>query len=160
MGEKIRKASKAYAWLSSELGREPSEEEVAERLDWEVERLREIKTTMREDVASLNQAVGPEGGDAELGDFLRDERVPDVPDAVIREEETVLLDEAIRELPERARRVLVGRYGLDGHKKASLRELAEELGISRERVRQLQREAEEKLRTGEHGRLFLRGAVA
>ena len=55
-------------------------------------------------------------------------------------------------LPERERRVLVRRYGLDGEKPATLADLSEELAVSRERVRQLQREAERALREeGEHG---------
>jgi RNA polymerase primary sigma factor len=139
--EKVRKMSKAYAWLSSELGRDPSEEEVAERLGWKVEQVREIKDTTVGTI-SLDQPLDPEEGAAGLGDLVQDERVPGTPEVVIREEETVLLKEAIGGLPDRVRYVLVRRYGLDERKRATLRELAAELGISRERVRQLQREAE------------------
>ena len=77
----------------------------------------------------------------------------------MRERETEHLKEAIERLPERARYVLVRRYGLDDRGKATLNELAKELSISRERARQLQRQAEKDLRNGECGRL-LRGAVA
>ncbi|MDQ4084088.1 MAG: RNA polymerase sigma factor RpoD/SigA [Actinomycetota bacterium] len=156
--EKVRKMSKAYAWLSSELGRDPSEEEVAERLGWKVEQVREIKDTTVGTI-SLDQPLDPEEGAAGLGDLVQDERVPGTPEVVIREEETVLLKEAIGGLPDRARYVLVRRYGLDERKRATLRELAAELGISRERVRQLQREAENELRLGEPGRP-LQGIVA
>jgi RNA polymerase primary sigma factor len=62
-------------------------------------------------------------------------------------------------LPERARYVLVRRYGLDDRAPATLAELGDELEISRERVRQLQREAERILKGGEYGRI-LRDAVA
>ena len=149
--EKVRKMSKAYAWLSSELGRDPSEEEVAERLGWKVQQVREITDTTVGTI-SLDQPLDPEEGAAGLGDLVQDERVPGTPEVVIREEETVLLKEAIGGLPDRARYVLVRRYGLDERKRATLRELAVELGISRERVRQLQREAENELRLGEPGR--------
>lgn len=68
--------------------------------------------------------------------------------------ETLELQAAVERLPERVRHVLVRRYGLDYRAEATLAELARELDISRERVRQLQQEAEKKLRSGEHGRLL------
>jgi RNA polymerase primary sigma factor len=64
------------------------------------------------------------------------------------------LQEAIGQLPERHRHVLIRRYGLDDREVATLAELSEELGISRERVRQLQREAERMLASGEFGAVF------
>jgi RNA polymerase primary sigma factor len=73
--------------------------------------------------------------------------------------EAKYLREAIGHLSERARCVLVRRYGLDGRKPATLLELGDELDISRERVRQLQREAEQTIRRGAYGPL-LRGVVA
>jgi RNA polymerase sigma factor (sigma-70 family) len=74
-------------------------------------------------------------------------------------EELALLNEAIKGLSEHARHVLVRRHGLDGLAEATLRELAEELNISKGRVRLLQRKAEKMLRTAKHGR-FLRGGAA
>ena len=65
---------------------------------------------------------------------------------VVRELETSRLMESIERLSERQRRVLVRRYGLDGEKLATLADLSEELAVSRERVRQLQREAERTIR--------------
>jgi RNA polymerase primary sigma factor len=159
MGEKIRKMSKVYIGLYSELGREPSEDEVAERLGWKVEQVREVKNAMWEDVTSLDQPLGFEAGAPGLGDLLQDGRILDVLDSAIRQEEMVLLKEAIGELPERAGHVLVRLYGLDNHKEATLSELAEELDLTKERVRQLQEEAEGKLRIRKDVRL-LRRAVA
>ena len=72
----------------------------------------------------------------------------DVPDAVIEEIEATWLREAIRRLPQKARYVLVRRYGLDDWDTLTLAELASELKLSRERVRQLQREAEFLLKSG------------
>jgi RNA polymerase primary sigma factor len=159
VGEKIGKVSRVQAWLSSELGCEPSEEEIAERLGWEAGQVRAVKEVIREDVTSLNRAVGQDRETPELGDFVEDERARDVSESIVRETEVLELRAALETLPEKARHVLTRRYGLDDRKEASLREIAEELGISKERVRQLQREAEKKLRKGEHGRL-LREAVA
>jgi RNA polymerase primary sigma factor len=68
------------------------------------------------------------------------------------------LQAAIEGLPERHRHVLVRRYGLDDQKPATLAQLSDELKVSRERIRQLQREAERMLRSGQYGRAL--GAVA
>jgi RNA polymerase primary sigma factor len=68
------------------------------------------------------------------------------------------LADAVEKLPERHRRVLIKRYGLGDEETATLARLSEELGISRERVRQLQREAERMLAGGEYGAVI--GAAA
>jgi RNA polymerase primary sigma factor len=158
MTEKIRKVSRAMSELAVELEREPTEEEVARRLGWDLEEVRLTMTAMP-DATSLDQPVSTEDTASQLGDFIEDERVSDTPDTVMREMETTQLKEAIERLPERARYVLVRRYGLDDREPATLAELGDELDISRERVRQLQREAERILKGGEYGRI-LRDAVA
>jgi len=76
------------------------------------------------------------------------------PGEVLREIESEGLQEAIERLPERHRRVLIRRYGLDDRGPATLAELGEDLRVSRERVRQLQREAERMLKGGEYGQVF------
>jgi RNA polymerase primary sigma factor len=87
------------------------------------------------------------GDDAsELGSVVEDQASSDVSESVVRDMEVGWLGEAIWRLPERHRRVLVKRYGLDEEETATLAQLAEELGVSKERVRQLQREAEHMLR--------------
>jgi RNA polymerase primary sigma factor len=77
---------------------------------------------------------------------VEDQASSDVSESVVRDMEVGWLGEAIWRLPERHRRVLVKRYGLDEEETATLAQLAEELGVSKERVRQLQREAEHMLR--------------
>ena len=145
MWEKARRVGRATSRLYTELEREPTDEEVAEHLGWTVEEvLRAMSATP--DATSLNQPVSEDGA-AELGDFVEDERASDTLDAVLSEVGTLQLEEAIKRLPERIRYVLVRRYGLDNWDHATLAELAAELGISRERVRQLQHKAEEMLKT-------------
>ncbi len=158
MTEKIRKVSRAYNELSVEREKEPSEEDVAERLGWNLD---EVRLTMgaMPDATSLDQPVSTDETSSQLGDFIEDDKVSDTPNTVMKEMETVQLKEAIERLPERARYVLVRRYGLDDRDPATLAELGDELDISRERVRQLQREAERILKGGEYGRI-LRDAVA
>jgi RNA polymerase primary sigma factor len=159
MTDKIRKVSRAYNELSTELEREPSQEELASRLGWTVEEVRPTVEAMP-DATSLNQPVGSDdASSSELGEFVKDERVSDTPGEVIGEMEAEYLKEAIERLPERVRYVLVRRYGLVGLEPATLAELADELGISRERVRQIQREAVQRLKRGEYAR-SLRDAVA
>ena len=163
MTEKIRKVSRAYNELSIEHEREPTEEEVAQRLGWTIEEVR-LTTEAMPDATSLEQPVGladdaSSSASSELGDFVEDERASDTAGEVMREMESEHLKEAIERLPERARYVLVRRYGLDDRDPATLAELGDELEISRERVRQLQREAERILKAGEYGRI-LRDAVA
>ena len=151
MGEKIRKMAQAYNELSTELTREPTDEEVGERLAWDVDRVKEVKSAIP-DATSLNQLLSSEEDSSELGDLVEDERESGTIDEVVRELEISSLMESVEQLPERQRHVLVRRYGLDGEKPATLADLSEELEVSRERVRQIQREAERSLRDeGEYG---------
>src|SRR5919107_52050 len=155
MGEKIRKVSRTYGELSAELERDPTDKEVAERLQWTIEEVR-LATEAMPDVTSLDKPLGSEGDASELGNLVEDEWVSDTPATVVREIETAQLREAIKELPERTRHVLVRRYGLEGLEPATLAELSDELGISRERVRQIQRDAVQALRSRERARVLMR----
>jgi RNA polymerase primary sigma factor len=151
MGEKIRKMARTYNELSAELEREPTDEEVAERLGWDVDRVKDVKSAIP-DATSLNQPLSSDEDSSELGDLVEDERESGAIGEVVRGLETRRLVESVERLPERQRRVLVRRYGLDGEKPATLADLSEELAVSRERVRQLQHEAELALREeGEYG---------
>ena len=151
MGEKISKMARTYNELSAELERSASDEEVAGRLEWKVEDVRDVKDAMS-DATSLNQPLNSDEGSSELGEFVEDERASDTPNMVLSEMESSQLEEAIARLPERLRYVLVRRYGLDAKNPATLTELGDELEISRERVRQLQLQAEQLLRSGELGK--------
>ena len=150
MGEKIRKMARTYNELSAQLGRDPSDEEVAEKLGWQVGEVRNVKEAIP-DATSLNNPLGTEEDASEIGDFIEDEQASDTAGVVMREMETVGLEAAIEGLPERHRHVLVRRYGLNDQKPATLAELSSELEISRERVRQIQREAERMLKNSEYG---------
>ncbi len=150
MGEKIRKMARAYNELSAKFEREPTDEEVAERLEWTEDEVRNVKGAMP-DASSLNQSLTSDDNSSELGDFIEDEQASDTAGEVMREMETEGLQGAIEGLPERHRHVLVRRYGLDDQKPATLANLSDELKVSRERVRQLQREAERMLKNGEYG---------
>jgi RNA polymerase primary sigma factor len=146
MGERIRKLTRTYNELSAKLGRQPTDEEVAERLGWAMDKVRDVKVAIT-DITSLNGPLGAEGDGSELGDLVGDECAADTAGEVIREMERSFLQEAIERLPERHRYVLVRQYGLGDRGPATLAELGGELKVSRERVRQLQREAEHLLKS-------------
>jgi RNA polymerase primary sigma factor len=145
-GEKIRKTMRAYNELSAALGRQPTDEKVAERLGWTIDEVRDVRDTMTE-ITSLNLPLGAEEDGSEVEEFVEDERVSDAAGEVVREIELSIFQEAIERLPERHRYVLVRRYGLDDRGPSPLAVLSNELEVSRERVRQIQREAEHLLRS-------------
>jgi RNA polymerase primary sigma factor len=149
-GDKLRKMARVYNELSSEMEREPSDEEVAGRLGWPVEDVRDLKGSLW-DATSLNQPLGSDPDATEIGELVEDEGASEVAGTVIGEMEMEWLSDAVERLPERHRHVLIKRYGLGDEEIATLAQLSEELGISRERVRQMQREAERMLAGGEYG---------
>ena len=153
MGDKIRKMARAYNELSLDLERDPTDEEVAGLLGWTPDEVRDVKSAMP-DATSLNQPLSSDGDSSELGELIEDERASDTAGAVMRDMETEGLGAAIEQLPERQRHVLVRRYGLDAKDPATLAQLSDEMGVSRERIRQLQREAEQMIRSGEYGRFL------
>ena len=149
MTEKIRKLVRTQNQLSAELGREATDEEVAERLRWSADEVREVKEVVP-DPMSLDRPLNTEEDASSLGSFIEDERASDTPGEVIQEAEEAWLGEAVGGLPERHRHVLVRRYGLDERKPATLAEVGDELKMSRERVRQVQRQAELMLKSREY----------
>jgi RNA polymerase primary sigma factor len=143
---KIRKMGRTYNELSAELGREPTDKEVAEQLKWSLDEVHTVKNILP-DAMSLNKRLGSAEDASEVGDLMEDVQAPDIPGAVIQEMENAQLHEAIeRLLSERAHYILVRRYGLDNREPANLAKLSEELDISKERVRQIQLEAERMLK--------------
>ena len=141
-GEKMRKTIRTFNELSAELGREPTDEEVAQRLGWKLDEVRDAKEAIPEATTSLNGQLSLGEDGSELGEFIEDERASDTAGGVMDEMERASFQEAIERIPERHRYVLVRRYGLHDWRPTTLAELGEELEVSRERVRQIQREAE------------------
>jgi RNA polymerase primary sigma factor len=130
--------------LEAELGRAPTNEELAEAAELELQHVEEALGAVEASV-SLNQSVGADG-DAELGDLFAD---PVAPDPVEEAHETLrqqAVRVALRALPELERRVLELRFGFGGEQQ-SLEAIERELGISRERVRKLERDAFASLET-------------
>ncbi len=153
MGEKIKKVRRAASDLSAGGGREPTSEDIAGHLGWEPAEVRQTIEAMP-DAISLNGRLRHDDDYPELGEFVEDRGISDAAEDVARGIGMSGLEEEIRLLPERHRRVLIRRYGLDDRAPDTLQHLATEHGVSRERVRQMQREAEEMLKTGARSKLF------
>jgi RNA polymerase primary sigma factor len=100
------------------------------------------------DAGSLDQPYGPTEDAPILAEFVADESAPEIPDTVVRRMELDRIRRVVEALPERARHVVVRRYGLDGREPAKLAELAAELGISRQGVSQLQQRSVRRLKAG------------
>ena len=141
MNEKLRKVRKSRSELVTELHREPTLHETANRLGWEPHKVSAVLEAVPE-VSSLDQPLGPEAGANRLGDYVEQQEQQEQQ----HPEDSLLLHEAVRRLPERERHVLVNRYGLEKGTKTTVRELSEGLGISEKAVRSVQRRAESLLK--------------
>jgi RNA polymerase primary sigma factor len=130
--------------LEQELGRQPTAEEIAENMDLPAERVRWMLRTSRQPV-HLERPVGDES-DAELGDFIEDVELPQPAETVANNMLTEEIGEILDQLTPREARILRLRYGLQDGESRTLKEVGEMFGLSRERIRQLEKEALRKLR--------------
>ena len=144
MVETINKLLRVNRQLLQELGREPTNEEIAERMDIPVSKVREIMK-ISQDPVSLETPIGEEE-DSHLGDFIKDENITSPADAAA----FVLLKEQINEvlgtLTDREQEVLKLRFGLDDGRTRTLEEVGKEFNVTRERIRQIEAKALRKLR--------------
>ncbi len=142
--ERLQKMNRAERYLWTQLGREPSLEEIAEEASLPVQQAREVRAAARA-ATSLDQPVG-EHDDAVLGDFVAgDGMLPD--EQVELSLRSQALAAALQVLGEREREVLVLRYGLADFEPRTLEEIGRRLGLTRERVRQIEVEALRRLST-------------
>ena len=144
MVETINKTLRMTRTLLQELGREPTPEEVADRLGVPVSRVREVLKISRDPV-SLDTPIGEED-DSHLGDFIEDDTVMSPADSaafsMLREE----LATALESLTERERQVIKLRFGLEDGRARTLEEVGKEFNVTRERIRQIEAKALRKLR--------------
>ena len=147
MVETINKITKAQRQLVQELGREPTAEEISDRLEGALSaaRIREIQRINQEPV-SLETPIGEED-DSHLGDFLEDKEVESPSDYTTKSLLKDELNEVMLELTDRERKVLELRYGLIDNHPRTLEEVGKVFGVTRERIRQIEAKAIKKLRT-------------
>lgn len=136
--------------LGRELERAPTEEELAEEMSLPVEEVRTLLAS-NQNFLSLNEPVGEEE-EAEFGDLLEQYVIPDADEELLRQSFQETLKEALEELSDKERQILSLRFGLEDDQPRTLREIGEMLGISRERVRQIENLALTKLRRSSKAR--------
>ena len=144
MVETINKLMRVSRQLVHDLGREPLPEEIAQRLDMPVDRVREILKIAQEPV-SLETPIGEEE-DSHLGDFIQDDNVPVPAEAATYTMLKEQIVEVLTTLTEREQKVLRLRFGLDDGRPRTLEEVGKEFNVTRERIRQIEAKALRKLR--------------
>lgn len=140
----LYRMERVRALLSDRFGRSPTDSQLARELGVSVEDVR-VLTRASQSSLSLNEPVDVEG-DSELGDLLEQNVLPDTDERILRESFLVAMADALSELPDRERRVLELRFGLNDDRPKTLREIGEILSLSRERVRQIESRALNRMR--------------
>lgn len=143
-GEKMRKVLATQNRLTQELERTPTEAEIAESTGLTVEQVRKLLDLVPE-TCSLDAPTG-EDGDTSLGGLLRDSTVEAPEKEVVRQELETTMQTLLDQLPERQRKLVSMRFGLEDGVCHSLDEIGRKFGVSRERARQIEGQAMEKLR--------------
>jgi RNA polymerase primary sigma factor/RNA polymerase nonessential primary-like sigma factor len=145
IAERANAYGRAVRALTQELGREPFPEETAKKMKISVEQARTLSLMTRE-TCSLDALIGDEGGDT-LKDVLRDEHLPSPSRAIDEESTRKFLNDCLAELPGAERSILLMRYGLSSSGPRTLESIGRQIGITRERVRQLEKQALGKIRS-------------
>jgi RNA polymerase primary sigma factor len=144
VAEQVRRAHRARRVMTQKLNREPTLDEIAKESGMPVERIRELFELV-EDPVSLETPVGD--GESMVADMVEDQKSESPDGATSAHARTADLAEAIERLNPRMKHVVLRRFGLDGKPPQTLEEVGADLGITRERVRQLETRALRELRT-------------
>ena len=144
MVETITKVKKISSQLLHENGHDPTADEIAERLEMPVERVREIMR-IAQDPVSLETPIGEEE-DSHLGDFIPDDDAPAPAEAASLTLLKEQLNEVLSTLTDREANVLKLRFGLEDGRSRTLEEVGREFKVTRERIRQIEAKALRKLR--------------
>ena len=144
MIETINKLIRTSRYLVQELGREPSSEEIAERMNYPLEKVRKVLKIAKEPI-SLETPIGEEE-DSHLGDFIEDKKVVSPSEAVIRLNLSEQTRRVLASLTPREERVLRMRFGIGEKADHTLEEVGRDFSVTRERIRQIEAKALRKLR--------------
>ncbi|MGQ9673916.1 MAG: RNA polymerase sigma factor RpoD [Candidatus Aminicenantales bacterium] len=144
MIETINKLIRVSRSLVQEIGREPTSEEIAKKMDMPVHKVRKIIKIAQEPI-SLETPIGEEE-DSHLGDFIEDKLMPSPPDTVIHINLREQIEEALKSLTEREAKVLKMRFGLGDGNEHTLEEVGQQFKVTRERIRQIEAKALRKLK--------------
>ena len=160
MIETINKLVRTQRQLVQELGREPTSEEIAKRMDIPVSKVRKILKIAQEPI-SLETPIGEEE-DSHLGDFIEDKAVVSPSDAVINLSLKEQTSSVLKTLTPREEKVIKMRFGLDDGSEHTLEEVGQSFAVTRERIRQIEAKALRKLRHPSRSRklrAFLEGSA-
>ena len=144
MTERIRQMYRVAQSLEQSIGRRPSPEEIADEMDMPVDTIRSMMDASQHAIA-LERPVG-EDGDSEFGDFIEDLESPSPVDSATQHLLEEAIEEILSELTPRQSHILRLRFGLGGVEPHTLEEIANKFSLSRERIRQLEKEALRRLR--------------
>lgn len=144
MIETINKLIRVSRSLVQDIGREPTSEEIARKMDMPVNKVRKIIKIAQEPI-SLETPIGEEE-DSHLGDFIEDKLMPSPPDTVIHINLREQIEEALKSLTEREAKVLKMRFGLGDGNEHTLEEVGQQFKVTRERIRQIEAKALRKLK--------------
>ena len=144
MVETINKLARVQRQLTLELGREPTEEELAKKMNTSVDKVREIYK-ISQDPVSLETPISEED-DSHLGDFIKDERNLSPEEFATNEMLKDEISQVLETLTEREEKVIRLRFGLEDGKPRTLEEVGQMFGVTRERIRQIEAKALRKLR--------------
>ena len=145
MVETINKLLRTQRRLTQELNREPTNEEIAEEMELDVEKVEHIMK-IKQDISSLDQSVRDDEEDSVLGDFIEDEDTPAPEETATSQLLREHVNRILTGLSEREQKILRMRFGLDDGKTHTLEEVGREFGVTRERIRQIEAKALTKLR--------------
>jgi RNA polymerase primary sigma factor len=152
MIETINKLIRTTRYLVQELGREPTPEEIAERMNYPLEKVRKVLKIAKEPI-SLETPIGEEE-DSHLGDFIEDKKVVSPGDAAVSTNLSEQIKKVLKTLTPREEKVLRMRFGIGEKADHTLEEVGKDFNVTRERIRQIEAKALRKLRHPSRSRLL------
>jgi RNA polymerase primary sigma factor len=145
MVELIAQCKRATRDMEEELGRQPTVEELAKAMDVPPDKVKMIRHAIRAFQRPSQSPVNKEGEGFSLADMLKDERTPSPQEYVLAGDDVSLIYQMLDSIDDREAAILRLRFGLDGEEPLTLKEIGERVGLTRERVRQIEAEALRKL---------------
>jgi RNA polymerase primary sigma factor len=148
MVETISKYKQVLRRLAQELGRDPLPEEISNEMGIDVEKIHQIQK-IDQDTISLELPVGDDEDKSTLGEFVKEEKIPSPEEDVSRRILIDQIEEILNDLNPKEQKILKMRFGLGDGVTHTLEEVGKEFGVTRERIRQIEAKAIEKIRQHE-----------